>query len=380
MRILTSGESHGPALVAIIEGLPSGLPVWPEKIDEQLRRRQLGAGRGYRQVIEKDHVEILSGVRHGRTLGSPVALRIENRDWKNWMDTMSAGEGRSDRAVTLPRPGHADLAGAIKYDRRDARDILERASARETAARVAAGALVGPLLEVPGIRVASCVLAIGSVKSPVVPDFDQCPGLEPELPFPDEASRRLAAAEIKRAKASGDTLGGRILVIARGVPPGLGSHVQWDRRLDSRLSAWLMSLPSAKGVLLGDIEEAAEGLGSDFHDPIEYEPKRGFIRPTNHAGGLEGGMTNGQDLRIQVLLKPLPTLMHPLPSADLLTKKTAKARVERSDVCAVVPAAVIGEALTSLCLAEACLEKFGGDSLLEFKRNVDGYLRQVKDF
>jgi len=379
LRFLTAGESHGPALVVLLEGLPAGLPLTAAFIDEQLARRQRGAGRGARQKIERDAVTIVSGLRGGQTLGSPVALQIENRDGDNWREFMDPAEIHPGREVTLPRPGHADLPGALKYDRRDARDILERASARETAARVAAGAVARRLLEELGVELASCVLAVGEVAVENEPDFPTLRALDPDLPVPEpEAHQRIQEA-IAQAKTAGDTLGGAILVAARGLPPGLGSHVQWDRRLDGRLAAHLMSIPTAKGVLFGSILADHRGPGSSAQDVIRHEPERGFFRDTNHAGGLEGGITNGEELRATVLLKPIPTLMRPLPTVDLVTKEPGLATVERSDVCAVVPAAVIAEAVMALGLAEAFLEKFGGDSLDEVKRNLAAYGARLRE-
>lgn len=373
LRFLTAGESHGPALVTVLEGVPAGLPLAAEHIDAQLERRQRGAGRGARQRIERDRVQIQSGVRGGETLGSPLALRIENRDWVNWERFMDPARIEPGREVTLPRPGHADLAGALKYDRSDARDILERASARETAARVAAGAVARRLLEELGVEIASCVLAVGEAAVSFEPDFPTLRALDGELPIHEPEVHQRALEAIAEAKAAGDTLGGAVMVAAAGLPPGLGSHVQWDRRLDARLAAHLMSIPLAKGVLFGAILADHRLPGSEVQDIIRHEPGRGFLRDTNHAGGLEGGMTNGQELRATLLLKPISTLMKPLPTADLNTHEAGLASVERSDVCAVVPAAVIAEAVLALGLADAFLEKFGGDSLAEVKRNLAAY-------
>lgn len=365
MRFLTAGESHGPALTVILEGCPAGLPLLAGDIDVQLARRQRGFGRGARQRIESDRVEILSGVRHGETLGTPIAMVIRNRDFANWETTMSPApqDAPPDRVLTCPRPGHADLAGVLKYGRRDARDILERASARETAARVAAGAVARKLLGAAGVRVASCVTAIGEVECEEPSDFALLPGLDEELPMPDPEAARRAREAIQAAGARGDTLGGRILVAASGVPPGLGSHVHWDRRLDALLGAQFLSIPSCKAVSIGDGVASSRQPGSLAHDPISYDRGRGFVRPTNHAGGLEGGISNGEDIRVAAYFKPLSTLMKPLPSVDLTTKDPAAAHKERSDVCALAPAAVIGEAAMALCLAGALQEKFGGDSV-----------------
>ncbi len=382
MRYLTAGESHGPALTVILEGCPAGLPISPDDVNLQLARRQKGFGRGARQRIERDQVEILSGVRRGETLGGPITLLIRNRDHQAWSETMGveSREGGPDRAITFPRPGHADLPGALKYARRDARDILERASARETAARVAAGAVARKLLEAAGIRLASCVLAIGPVKVERKATWEDCQGLDGDMPIPDEEARERAMMAIQGARDAGDTLGGVILVIASGIPPGLGSHVQWDRRLDARLAAQFMSIPSAKAVEIGDGVAVSAGSGSAAHDAILHTPGRGFHHPTNRAGGIEGGMTNGEEVRVSTYLKPISTLMRPLQSADLLTKASGKAQIERSDVCAVPAAAVIGEAVMALCLADAFQEKFGGDSLRELLRNAEAYRQQVMEY
>ncbi len=382
MRFLTAGESHGPALTAILEGCPAGLALSPSQIDAQLARRQKGYGRGARQRIESDHVEILSGVRRGETLGSPIALLIRNRDHKAWSDTMAAEprEGAADRALTLPRPGHADLPGALKYDRRDARDILERASARETAARVAAGAVARALLAECGVAITSCVLGIGPAFLERSVRWEECQDLDENMPIPDEETRRRALAAIQEASARGDTLGGKALVMARGVPPGLGSHVHWDRRLDARLAFHFMSIPSAKAVEVGDGVASSARPGSVSHDAIAYDGERGFRRATNRAGGLEGGITNGEDVRVTAYFKPLATLMKPLPSVDLATKVPGLAQIERSDVCAVPAAAVIGEAAMALALAEALTEKFGGDSMRELLRNAEAFRRQVREY
>ena len=382
MRYLTAGESHGPALTVILEGCPAGLPISPDDVNIQLARRQMGFGRGARQRIEQDQVEILSGVRRGETLGSPITLLIRNRDHQAWSETMGVEtrEGSPDRGVTLPRPGHADLAGSLKYDRRDARDILERASARETAARVAAGAVARKLLQAAGIRIASCVLAIGPVKVERNVTWEDCQGLDGDMPIPDEEARQRAMKAIQGARDAGDTLGGVILVIASGIPQGLGSHVQWDRRLDARLAAQFMSIPSAKAVEIGDGVAVSAGPGSEAHDAILHTPGRGFHHPSNRAGGIEGGMTNGEEVRVSAYFKPISTLMRPLQSADLLTKASGKAQIERSDVCAIPAAAVIGEAVMALCLAEAFQEKFGGDSLRELLRNAEAYRLQVLEY
>lgn len=382
MRFLTAGESHGPALSAIVEGCPAGLPLAAAQIDAQLARRQRGYGRGARQRIETDRVEILSGVRRGETLGSPIGLLVRNADHRAWAETMAVEpqEGPADRTLTLPRPGHADLAGTLKYGRRDARDILERASARETTMRVAAGAIARTLLQALGVQIASCVTGLGDavVTGPVT--YEGCLGLDEEMPIPDAAVRARAVAAVDAAKEAGDTLGGKVLVIARGVPPGLGSHVQWDRKLDARLALHFMSIQSVKGVEVGDGIAVSAGPGSAAHDPILHDGERGFHHPTNLAGGIEGGITNGEEVRITAYLKPLSTLMRPLASADLLTKAPGRAQIERSDVCAVPAAAVIAEAAMALCLSEAFAEKFGSDSLAELRTNLEAYRRSVREF
>jgi chorismate synthase len=385
LRFLTAGESHGKALVVIVEGLPAGLPVSAESVGRELARRMQGYGRGARMKIEQDAIEWLAGVRAGETLGSPVAMLIPNRDWANWEDVMApegAGETRR-RRVTRPRPGHADLVGVLKYDRGDARDILERASARETAVRVAAGALARRLLEEFGVEIGSHLVALGGVRA-TPPD---------PLPTPlNAASDRSVvrtldagaeAAMIRRideAKAAGDTLGGEVEVVARGVVLGLGSHTHWDRKLDGRLAAMLMSIPAVKGVEVGLGFEAARRPGSAVHDPIAadatgpLDPRGGFRRLSNNAGGLEGGMTTGEPLVVRVAMKPISTLMSPLRTVDLTTGREAAAQSERSDVTAVPAMGVIAEALVALVLADAMLEKFGGDSLAELRRNVEGYV------
>jgi len=385
-RFTTAGESHGPALVAIVEGLPAGLPVDAAFVNRELSRRMQGHGRGARMGIEQDEIEWLSGIRAGETLGSPVAMRITNRDWANWKDVMAAegepGEHRR-RRVTRPRPGHADLVGVLKYDRDDARDILERASARETAARVAAGALARRLLEEFGASVGSHVVSLGGIRArtatalplPLNAIADRSP-----VRVLDAAAEAAIIRRIDEAKAAGDTLGGEVEVVAEGLVPGLGSHVSWDRKLDGRLAALLMSIPAVKGVEVGLGFEAARRPGSAVHDPIEPEPARGagvravYPRRTNHAGGLEGGMTTGEPLVLTVAMKPISTLMSPLPTVDLETGQPAQAQSERSDVTAVPAMGVIAEAMVAIALADAMLEKFGGDSLGEMRRNVEGYL------
>ena len=382
LRFLTAGESHGRALVVILEGLPAGLPIDADAITRDLRRRQGGYGRGRRMAIESDRAEIMSGVRAGQTLGGPLAMVIENRDWPNWQYTMRATEeappdaGGARRApVTRPRPGHADLAGGAKYERDDLRDILERASARETAARVAAGAVARQLLAHAGLRITSHVFTLGSISlaDPGAVDFTRASGLPDDAPLRcvDGELERQMIAEIDRAREAGDTLGGAFEIIATGVPVGLGSYVQWDRKLDGRLAQALMSIPAIKAVGIGIGPAVASLPGSRVHDEIvigDESRATGLARPTNRAGGLEGGVTNGEDLRVSAYMKPISTLMKPLRSVDLSTMAESPAAIERSDVCAVPAAAVVGEAMVSLVLADALLERFGGDSIAALDR------------
>ncbi|HEY7791169.1 MAG TPA: chorismate synthase [Vicinamibacterales bacterium] len=395
LRFLTAGESHGPSLVAILEGMPSGLSVDFDRVTADLRRRQGGYGRGRRMAIESDRAQCLGGIRHGTTTGAPIALTIENRDWTNWQQTMyieaamPAGATGARRApVTRPRPGHADLAGAIKYDHDDIRNVLERASARETAARVAVGAIARQLLERFGIRVASHVTRIGEVgvDDPAAVSFEQAAGIPDDSPLhcADSALESRMIAAIDRAREAGDTLGGSFEVIAIGVPPGLGSHVQWDRKLDGRFAQAMMSIPAIKAVGIGLGPLVAERPGSGVHDEIISGPTDemtltpGFARPTNRAGGLEGGVTNGEPVRVSGFMKPISTLMKPLRSVDLVTMEESAAAIERSDVCAVTAAAVVGEAMACLVLAEALLDKFGGDSIPEIERNYHAARQQQR--
>jgi len=381
LRFLTAGESHGRTLVVIVDGLPAGLTVDVDAITRDLRRRQGGYGRGRRMAIESDRADIVAGVRAGETLGGPVSMLIENRDWPNWQYTMrSTAEAPPDAGgarrapVTRPRPGHADLAAGAKYERDDLRDILERASARETAARVAAGALARQLLLKAGIRISSHVFRIASIALPenATVTFAQAAALADDAPLRvvDSALEQQMIAEIDRAREAGDTLGGAFEVIATGVPVGLGSHVQWDRKLDGRLAQALMSIPAIKPVGVGVGPEAATRPGSRVHDEIVLGGERvtGLARPTNNAGGLEGGVTNGEDLRVSAYMKPISTLMKPLRSVDLATMEESPAAIERSDVCAVPAAAVVGEAMVALVLADALLERFGGDSMAAIGR------------
>ncbi len=375
LRYLTAGESHGQALVGILEGMPAGLALEAEFIDEQLRRRQLGHGRGRRMEIEHDRATIVAGVRHGATLGSPIALLIRNHDYENWSDVMRVAPGgdRGRRAVHVPRPGHADLPGAMKYGHLDLRDVLERASARETAMRVALGAVARRLLEEFGVEIASRVVSIGGVADPTDADAVPVSGLNlladasPVRSLDEEAGSRMVAA-IDDAKKAGDTLGGVFEVRVAGVPVGLGSHVHWDRRLDGDLARAFMSLNAIKGVEIGLGFAAASTPGSAAHDELfPAAGGRSPVRRTRRAGGIEGGMTNGDLLVLRAAMKPLATLMKPLRSVDLRTGEEVAAHVERSDVCAVPAAAVIGEALAALVLADAFLAKFGGDSIGEVR-------------
>jgi chorismate synthase len=394
LRFLTAGESHGRALVVILEGLPAGLPIDPDALTRDLRRRQLGYGRGRRMAIESDRAEILSGVRAGETLGGPVAMLIENRDWPNWQQTMHVqatvppdATGARRSPVTRPRPGHADLAGGVKYGRTDLRDVLERASARETAARVAAGGLARQLLLRAGVQIASHVYRIGHVvfNDYLQVTFADAVALSDDAPLRcvDPTIEQLMIAEIDRAREAGDTLGGAFEVIATNVPIGLGSYVQWDRKLDGRLAQALMSIPAIKAVGLGIGPEAAALPGSRVHDEIVLDPDpdaaTGLARPSNNAGGLEGGVTNGQDLRISAFMKPISTLMKPLRSVDLATMSPSPATIERSDVCAVPAAAVVGEAMVAFILADALLERFGGDSVAALTRAMSAADAELRD-
>ena len=396
MRVLsfrTAGESHGPGLVAILEGLPAGLSLEAERdIDPDLRRRQGGYGRGRRMQIESDRAEIGSGVRLGETLGSPIALSIQNRDHDNWRTAMSPlpadpdGNPKALKRVHLPRPGHADLAGVLKYARHDARDVLERASARETAARVACGAVARRLLAELGMRVESHVIRIGEVAASVpevLPEnLNAAADASPVRTLDADAAPRMMDA-IDQAREAGDTLGGVFEVVARGIPVGLGSHVSWDRKLDGRVAGALMSIQAIKGVEIGLGFEGARRPGSRVHDPIipaaEAVRSGGYGRASNGAGGLEGGITTGQPLLLRAAMKPISTLRTRLPSVDLRDGSVRDAAVERSDVCAVPAAAVVGEAMVALVLADAVLEKFGGDSVSELLRNFTAYLAYLSD-
>jgi chorismate synthase len=388
----TAGESHGKGLVALLEGIPAGLLLSVEKdIDPELKRRMQGHGRGRRMQIEADRAELISGVRLGETLGSPISMVIWNRDWENWQKAMAheapdpAENPKALRPMYLPRPGHADLVGVLKYDRRDTRDILERASARETAARVACGAVARRFLSEFDIRVESHVLSIGEVVArspdPLPEALNQAADSSPVRTLDPEAEAAMVKA-IDEAKEEGDTLGGIFEVVARGVPVGLGSHVTWDRKLDGRLGQAVLSIHAVKGAEVGPAFTSALMPGSEVHDPIVPAPERprtgGLGRGSNRAGGLEGGVTTGEPLRIRGAMKPISTLRKPLDSVDLRTGEVANAAVERSDVCAVPAAAVIAEAMVALVLSDAFLEKFGGDSMAEVRRNFDSYLASLR--
>ncbi len=389
LRFETAGESHGECLVATLTGLPAGIPVCIDFIDRQLWRRQQGFGRGGRMKIETDHVRILSGVRHSQTIGSPIALIIENRDWKNWTGTLPVeakdAEPGKEKPVQRPRPGHADLAGAIKYNFPDARYILERASARETTARVAVGAFAKLMLREFGIEILSHVVGVGPVQLERLAAWDEIVALSQRedvlLNCVDAAIEQRMKEAVDHAYRTGDTVGGIFEVVAHGLPPGLGSHITWDTRLDGRLAQAIVSIQAVKGVAIGLAEEGAVAYGSAVQDTIHYDkPAREFARGSNRAGGVEGGMTNGEDVRVRGFLKPISTLRRPLESVDLPTREPALAAYERSDVAVVPAAGVIGEAMVAIVLAQAFLEKFGGDSLGETRRNFDGYIAQVKEF
>ncbi len=386
LRYLTSGESHGPSLAVILEGMPSGLGLSPEYINDQLARRQKGYGRGGRMKIEKDEVQFKSGLRHGLTLGSPLCMEILNKDWKNWQDEMSLTptDKPLKRVVTRPRPGHADLVGALKYQFRDLRNVLERASARETTGRVACGSIARRLLEELGVTIAGHVVAVGSVKSSKIAlsarEIIKKTEEEPLRCLDAQAQKKMMAL-IDEAKQKGDSLGGIFEIVVDGLVPGLGSYVHWDRKLDGRLAQAMLSIQAVKGMEIGDGYENAQAFGSQVHDPIFYDAKeKRFTRQGNRAGGMEGSMTTGMPLVVRGFLKPISTLYKPLHSVDIDTKEEFEASVERSDTCAIAAAAVIGEAVVALTLADAYLEKFGGDSMEEIKRNYRGYLEQLRAF
>ncbi len=383
LKYMTAGESHGRGLVALMEGIPAGLSLPAEFIDKDLARRQLGFGRGGRMRIEKDRVLIISGVRHGLTIGSPISLLINNRDWENWSEKMAVEpvDGEFERA-TRPRPGHADLTGLLKTDQKDVRNILERASARETAAKTALGAIAKRLLEEIGVTIVSHVVRIGGAAAPAagLPSAGDLDAIDesPVRCFNEQASLEMVA-EIKAAAAEKDTVGGIFEVVAYGCPPGLGSYISWEKRLNANLCRELAGIPAIKGVEIGAGFNLGALRGSAAHDEIEYRDSEGYRRTTNRAGGIEGGMSNGEPIVARAVMKPIPTLGSGLRTVDVESKEEATAMSERADICAVPAAAVIGEAAMALVLAQAALEKFGGDSLKEFLRNHQGYLDQVAD-
>jgi chorismate synthase len=388
-RFVTAGESHGQALIAWISGVPAGVPIDFEFVQRELHRRQLGHGRGGRQKIEKDRVEFLSGVRHGQTIGAPIALRIENRDWANWEKSLPVeklSEAESvERRLTAPRPGHADLAGSMKFNLHDARYILERASARETAARVAAGAIAKLLLRQLECEVLSHVIAVGKARLARAASWSEiqavCGNLDSPLRCVDAATEAQMKNEVDTVHRAGNTVGGIFEVVAHNVVTGLGSHAQWDDKLDARLAQAVMSIQAVKGVEIGAGIAAATSYGSEVMDEIGYDSSaKHFTRATNRAGGLEGGITNGEDVIVRGYLKPISTLRTPLGTVDMVTKQPISAAYERSDVCVVPAGGVVGEAMVSIMLTQATIEKFGGDSLVELRRNFDGYLRQLKEF
>jgi chorismate synthase len=383
LRFFTAGESHGPCLTAIVEGIPAGVPVDVATINQDLARRQQGYGRGGRMKIEKDEVQIHSGVRWGESLGSPITLVVENKDWRNWEKRMSpfAGDRDENIAVTRPRPGHADLTGILKYNHKDVRNVLERASARETTARVAVGTLAKCVLRPFNIRVMGYVAEIGEV----VADHSHLTAEEifaraevSSVRMADATAEERTISLIDQCKKQGDTLGGVVEIVATGLPPGLGSFVHWDRKLDGRLGHALLSLQAAKGVEIGLGFGTARLPGSQVHDEISFDQKKKFVRHSNNSGGTEGGMSTSEPLRVRVAFKPLSTLMRPLHSVDIVTKEPVEATIERSDVCAIPAAAVIAESVVAFVVAQAFVEKFAGDSLVEMKRNYEGYLKQVE--
>src|SRR5579864_7901588 len=387
LKFYTAGESHGQALLAFLSGLPAGLPIDLEFINRELHRRQLGYGRGGRQKIEKDRADIFAGVRHGQTIGAPIALRIENRDWANWEKILAVEAYPEDdstaKKLVAPRPGHADLAGSQKFNFHDARYILERASARETAARVAAGALAKQLLRALGTEIASHTIQVGHTRIDRSPSWDEIQAISNDLESPlrcvDAAAQDQMKAEVDAVLKAGDTVGGIFEIVAHNVPVGLGSHAQWDEKLDGRLAQALMSVQAVKAVEIGAGVAAAGSYGSEVQDEISYDKAaRKFRRASNRAGGLEGGITNGEDLVIRGYLKPISTLRRPLESVDFETKETVRAAYERSDICVLPAGGVVGEAMVALTLARSVLEKFGGDSMPETLRNFAAYKDQVR--
>jgi chorismate synthase len=389
LRFVTAGESHGQALVAWVSGLPAGVPVDLDFVGRELHRRQLGYGRGGRQRIEKDQADFLAGVRHGKTIGAPIALRIENRDWKNWEKALpvedSDGAEDARRRLTAPRPGHADLPGSQKFNFHDARYVLERASARETAARVAAGSLAKLFLHNFDVTVLSHTIAVGHARLERAATWDEivaiCENLESPLRCVDAGTEARMKAEVDHVLRAGDSVGGIFEVVAHGVPPGLGNHGQWDEKLDAKIARAVMSMQAVKAVEIGTGVANAGSYGSEVQDEIRYDTARKrFDRSSNRAGGLEGGITNGQDVVVRGYLKPISTLRRPLLTADMNTKEAVKAAYERSDVCVVPAGGVAGEAMIAIELAGAFLEKFGGDSIEETRRNFEGYERQLDSF
>jgi chorismate synthase len=389
LRFYTAGESHGQALLTFLSGLPAGLPVDTEFINHELHRRQLGYGRGGRQKIEKDAADIFAGVRHGQTIGAPIALRIENRDWKNWEKILPVGASDApetqSRKLTAPRPGHADLAGSQKFDFHDARYVLERASARETAARVAAGAFAKLLLKEFGTEIASHTIQVGHVRLERAAKWEEiravCGDLESSLRCVDAGVQEKMKAEVDAALKAGDTVGGVFEIVVHNVPVGLGSHAQWNEKLDGRLAQALMSVQAVKAVEIGAGILAAGSYGSEVMDEISYgKAEQRFRRSSNRAGGLEGGITNGEDVVVRGFLKPISTLRKALGTADMVTKEPVQAAYERSDWCVVPAGGVAGEAMVALVLADAFLQKFGGDSLAEMRRNFESYGRQIDEF
>ncbi len=393
IRYLTGGESHGKGLIAIIEGLPANLFIDLEKVNAALAKRQMGYGRGNRMTIERDRVEILSGVRGSYTIGSPVTLFVENRDWQNWKEIMDPVQNISRKSVTLPRPGHVDLAGGIKYGHYDLRNVLERASARETAVRTAVGAVAGLLLMNLSIELFSYVVSIGKVRiNPALlpPQTIGSSSLkrlariaatdQNLLNMPDVSASRRAAKAIENAKKNGNTLGGIFEIRACNVPVGLGSYSQWDRKLDGRLAGALMSIQAVKGVEIGNGMSNAERYGSEVHDEIFHSAKKGFYRKTNRAGGIEGGVSNGEEIILRAYMKPISTLYRPLHSVDVSSKSPGRAAVERSDICAVPAASVVGEAVTAIELANAVVEKFGGDTMDDLKHTYAAYRSRIENY
>ena len=385
IRFLTSGESHGPAVTAILEGMPAGLALSREKLQHQMSRRQRGYGRGGRMKIETDEIEITGGIRFGKTIGSPITIVVRNRDFQNWQEAMSVWDNPAEpkKTVHRPRPGHTDLPGGQKFGEHDLRNILERASARETVGRVAAGSICRQLLEIAGVQIASHVLSVGHIESPLKsPAWDQIQRIQDseKLRCADLDAEEKMVLEIEEAKKRKETLGGVFEVVARGVLPGLGSHVQWDKKLDGRLAQAFLSIPAVKGVAIGDAFQMSRVWGSEAHDEIFYKKDAGFYRKSNRSGGTEGGITTGQELRIQAAMKPLSTLMKPLQSVDVHTKEAVEAVVERSDVTSVPAAAVVGEAMLAMVLTDALLEKFSSDSVAEFVAAIDFYRNQLERY